>query len=76
MRDRLLVEAQQVERAIARVRWGAAVLAIVLGPSFPNLSVIGVYLLGASIVGYNLATVWISPRARTVALSSLPACIA
>ena len=67
MRDRLLVEAQQVERAIAWVRWGAAILAIGLGPAFPNLSMIGVYLLGACIVGYNLVTVWSSPRARTVA---------
>ena len=67
MRDRLLVEAQQVERAIARVRWGAAALAIVLGPAFPNLSVVGVYALGAFIVAYNLATLWTSARARSVA---------
>ncbi|GAC1695363.1 MAG: hypothetical protein NVS9B6_00920 [Candidatus Limnocylindrales bacterium] len=66
MRDRLLIEAQQVERAIARVRWGAAALAIVLGPSFPNLSVAGVYALGAGIVTYNLATLRASARARTV----------
>lgn len=66
MRDRLLIEAQQVERAIARVRWGAAALAILLGPAFPNLSVAGVYALGAFIVGYNLATLWSSGRARTV----------
>ena len=64
MRDRLLVEAQQVERAIAWVRWGAAALAILLGPSFPNLSVAGVYTLGAGIVAYNLATIWASSRAR------------
>ncbi|HUQ16524.1 MAG TPA: ATP-binding protein [Candidatus Saccharimonadales bacterium] len=67
MRDRLLVEAQQVERAIARVRWGAAALAIVLGPSFPNFSVAGVYSLGVFIVAYNLATLWTSARARGVA---------
>lgn len=67
MRDRLLIEAQQVERSIARVRWGAAALAILLGPTFPNLSVAGVYALGAFIVGYNLATLWSSGWARTVA---------
>ena len=67
MRDRLLVEAQQVERAIARVRWGAAALAIVLGPAFPNLTVTGVYALGAFIVAYNLGTLWSSARAPTVA---------
>ena len=67
MRDRLLIEAQQVERAIARVRWGAAALAIVLGPGFPNLSLTGVYALGGFIVAYNLATLWGSARARTVA---------
>jgi len=66
MRDRLLVEAQQVERSIARVRWGAAGLAIVLGPSFPNLSVAGVYALGAFIVVYNLAAIRASARAGTV----------
>ena len=65
MRDRLLIEAQQVERAIARVRWGAAALAILLGPAFPNLSVASVYALGAFIVGYNLATLWSSARTRT-----------
>lgn len=65
MRDHLLIEAQQVERAIARVRWGAAALAILLGPAFPNLSVAGVYALGVFIVGYNLATLWSSARART-----------
>ncbi len=66
MRDRLLVEAQQVERAIARVRWGAAALAIVLGPTFPNLSVAGVYALGAFIVVYNLAATGCSARSATV----------
>ena len=67
MRDRLLVEAQQVERSIARVRWGAAALAIVLGPAFPNLTVTGVYALGAFIVAYNLAALRASARAGTVA---------
>lgn len=67
MRDRLLVEAQQVERSIARVRWGAAALAIVLGPSFPNLSVAGVYALGAFVVAYNLAALRASARAGTAA---------
>lgn len=36
--DQALAEAQRVERAIARVRWGAAALALLLGPQFPKLS--------------------------------------
>lgn len=64
MRDGLLLEAQRVERAIGRVRWGAAALALGLGPFFPNLSLAGVYALGAWIVLYNLASLAASRRAR------------
>src|SRR5687767_5019992 len=63
MTDRLLVEAQRVERAIGRVRWGAAAITLVLGPLFPTLSVLGVYALGAGIVLYNVATLAASRRA-------------
>lgn len=66
MRDRLLLEAQRVERAIGRVRWGAAALALGLGPLFPNLSLAGVYGLGAGIVLYNLAALAASRRARSL----------
>jgi len=67
MTDRLLLEAQRVERAIGRVRWGAALLALGLGPLFPNLSLVGVYALGAWIVLYNLAALAASHRARSLA---------
>ena len=67
MTDRLLLEAQRVERAIGRVRWGAAFLALGLGPLFPNLSLAGVYALGAWIVLYNLAALAASHRARSLA---------
>jgi len=65
MTDRLLVEAQRVERAIGRVRWGAAAITLVLGPLFPTLSVQGVYALGAGIVLYNVATLAASRRAAS-----------
>ena len=65
MTDRLLLEAQRVERAIGRVRWGAAAIALLLGPLFPTLSVAGVYALGAGIVLYNLATLAASRRAAS-----------
>lgn len=65
MTDRLLVEAQRVERAIARVRWGAAAIALLLGPLFPTLAVQGVYALGAGIVLYNVAALFGSRRARS-----------
>lgn len=67
MTDRLLLEAQRIERAIGRVRWGAAALALGLGPLFPNLSLVGVYCLGAGIVLYNLAAIFASRRARSLA---------
>jgi K+-sensing histidine kinase KdpD len=65
MTDRLLVEAQRVERAIGRVRWGAAAITLVLGPLFPTLSLQGVYALGAGIVLYNVATLAASRRASS-----------
>ena len=52
--DQALAEAQRVERAIARVRWGGAALALLLGPQFPNLSLDAVIALGIVIVAYNL----------------------
>ncbi|HEX4744415.1 MAG TPA: ATP-binding protein [Candidatus Limnocylindria bacterium] len=65
MTDRLLLEAQRVERAIGRVRWGAAAIALLLGPLFPTLSVQGVYALGAGIVLYNVAALAASRRAAS-----------
>lgn len=67
MTDPLLVEAQRVERAIGRVRWAAAALALLLGPLFPNLSIAAVYSLGAGIVLYNIATLLASRRAWPLA---------
>ncbi|MGH2471375.1 MAG: GAF domain-containing sensor histidine kinase [Candidatus Limnocylindria bacterium] len=64
--DQALVEAQRVERAIARVRWGGVGLALLLGPQFPNLSLDAVLALGISIAGYNLVTVRASSRARSL----------
>src|SRR5687768_12819712 len=65
MTDRFLVEAQRVERAIGRVRWGAAAITLLLGPLFPTLAVQGVYALGAGIVLYNVAALFASRRARS-----------
>ena len=65
MTDRFLVEAQRVERAIGRVRWGAAAIALLLGPLFPTLAVEGVYALGAGIVLYNVAALFASRRAMS-----------
>lgn len=50
----LLAEQQQVERAVARVRWGGAALAFLLGPLFPNLSIVAVLGLGVAVVIYNV----------------------
>ncbi|MBI3522065.1 MAG: GAF domain-containing protein [Chloroflexi bacterium] len=63
MADVLLIEGQQVERAIARVRWAAAALIALLGPFFPNLSVLGIVVLAGYVVAYNLATTAASERA-------------
>lgn len=65
MADRVLLEAQRVERAICRVRWGAAALSLLLGPLFPNLSLAFVYSLGLWVVLYNLATLAAVGRTRT-----------
>ena len=53
MDDGLLTEAKRVERTIARIRWGAAAIDIVLGPFFPNLWQPGVLFLGVGIVVYG-----------------------
>jgi signal transduction histidine kinase len=51
--DGLLLEAQRVERTVARIRWAAAALDVLLGPFFSNLWLPGVFLLGAFIVTYG-----------------------
>jgi signal transduction histidine kinase len=61
-----LVDAQRVERAIARVRWGAAALALLLGPQFPNLSLDAVLGLGVAIAAYNLVALRASAAARSM----------
>ncbi|MEA2662458.1 MAG: hypothetical protein QOH08_2030 [Chloroflexota bacterium] len=66
MSEGLLLEAQRVERTIARIRWGAAGLDIVLGPFFPNLSLPGVFLLGAAIVVYGTLALRASGRAGSL----------
>ena len=66
MRSGLLVEAQRVERAIGRIRWGAALLEFVLGPRFPTISLLGVYVLGVFIVAYNLVTLRASSGAGSM----------
>ena len=66
MSEGLLLEAQRVERTIARIRWGAAALDIVLGPFFPNLSLPGVFLLGAAIVAYGALVLRASGRATSI----------
>ena len=66
MSEGLLLEAQRVERTIARIRWGAAALDIVLGPFFPNLSLPGVFLLGAAIVVYGALVLRASGRATSI----------
>jgi signal transduction histidine kinase len=65
--DAVLLEAKRVERTIARVRWGAAALDILLGPFFSNLWPPGVFLLGASIVLYGAIGLRASARARSLA---------
>ena len=66
MSEGLLREAQRVERTIARIRWGAAALALLLGPFFSNLSLPGVFLLGAAIVAYGAVVLRASERARSL----------
>jgi signal transduction histidine kinase len=62
----LLLEAQRVERTIARIRWAAAALDILLGPFFPNLSLLAVFVLGAAIIGYGVVVLRASGRATSL----------
>lgn len=61
-----LTDAQRVERAIGRIRWGAAALALLLGPQFPNLSLEGVIALGVTVAAYNIAALRASRAARSL----------
>jgi K+-sensing histidine kinase KdpD len=61
-----LREAQRVERTIARIRWAAAGLDIVLGPFFPNLWLPGVFLLGIAILAYGIVILRASGRATSM----------
>lgn len=63
--DTLLVEQQRLERTIGRARWGAVALAVLLGPSFPNLSVPGVVALGLAVAVYNVLVLRASGLARS-----------
>lgn len=67
MADGLLIEAKRVERTIARIRWGAAALDILLGPFFPNLWPPGVFLLGVAILGYGVLVLRASSRSASLA---------
>ncbi len=62
MSEGLLLEAKGVERTIARIRWGAAALDILVGPFFPNLWLPGVFLLGVAIMAYGIAILRASER--------------
>src|SRR5207248_8764586 len=62
MSEGLLLEAKGVERTIARIRWGAAALDILLGPFFPNLWLPGVFLLGLVIMTYGIVILRASER--------------
>lgn len=66
MQGALLEEQRRLEGAIARARWAAAVLALLLGPLFPNLSTVGVLALGVGIAIYNAVVLRISSRATSV----------
>ncbi len=66
MSEGLLLEAQRVERTVARIRWGAAALDILLGPFFPNLWLPGVFLLGAFLVTYGVIVYRASRRATSL----------
>ena len=61
-----LVEAQRLESTIARIRWGAVGLTLILGPTFPSLSGPGVAALGVAVAAYNLISLRLSARAATV----------
>lgn len=62
----LLSEQQVLEGTIARIRWSAVALALVLGPLFPSLSPIGVVGLAVGVATYNGVVVWRSSRSRTL----------
>jgi len=62
MNEGLLLEAKGVERTIARIRWGAAGLDILVGPFFPNLWLPAVFLLGVAIMAYGVAILRASER--------------
>jgi signal transduction histidine kinase len=66
MSEGLLLEAKGVERTIARIRWGAAALDILLGPFFPNLWLPGVFLLGVALMTYGIAILRASERATSL----------
>jgi signal transduction histidine kinase len=65
--DVALREAKALERGIAFARWGGVALVLVLGPVFPNLSLVGVLALGAAILLYNPLVLRGSARAATLA---------
>lgn len=67
MEDILVTEAKRVERVIARIRWGAAALDILLGPFFPNLWQPGVFLLGIALLGYGVLVLSASRRSTSLA---------
>lgn len=62
----LLLEQQLLEAAIGRVRWGAAALALLLGPLFPTLSLAGTIALGVAVGVYNVVVLRYSSRSRTL----------
>src|SRR5688572_15556461 len=62
----LLLEQQHLEQAIGRVRWAAAGLALLLGPLFPTLSVLGTVALGMAVAIYNAAVLRASGRAPSL----------
>ena len=66
MNEGLLLEAKRVERTVARIRWGAAALDILLGPFFPNLWPPGVFLLGAFLVTYGVVVYRASRHATSL----------
>ncbi len=59
----LLAEQRRLERSLARIRWGAVALLLLLGPLFPNLSLAGVFVLGALVIAYNVAVIRLSATA-------------
>ncbi len=78
----LLAEQRELERTIARIRWGAVGLILVLGPLFPSLSLAGVVALGLAVSAYNLAVMRLSatvadaPAHRRVAMLGFAADLA